>query len=859
MRAASVVGGVVAVAAVAAAVVVVTDDGGGPAEDPQPVVQVSDGDGGPLPFAQAGADALSFATPFVRTGGEPVPVSVDPPEGAVEMMVSADPSFAGQAWGPARPGAQVSLDHVGRQMAYARFRDAEGTVSMTSVAAVDVTSTATLTGPDGTDLAPPVQVGLLAEAVLQVRLLTDLPADRDPLGLSPDGLNPDRLVVPESWSLRPPEGSVTSPVTVDLVVRPAGSLGQERTDEIVATLTFAQPLSPDIGYELVARGMDRPFTFRLDPTTTRSPAIHTTQVGYRPDDPGKVALLSAWTGGTTAPDYAGRTFEVHDVASGEVVHTGEAVLRLAPGAAELPERTDLTGTTVYALDFSSVTAAGAYRVCVPGLGCSADVLVHPTRTWQQALVTVARGLYHNRSGIALGPPWTAVERPRPFHPEDGTEVVASTERLLDNANGPLRDRELFAPLVAGATGETVPEAWGGHFDAGDWDRRVQHLFIVGQVVDLLELWPEALAGLELNIPESGDAVPDLLDEVLWSVDLYRRLQHEDGSVPGGIETAAGPQAGTTSWTDTQTAYVYAPDPWSTFIYAGAAARVAVYLQDVDPERAQSYRDSALAAAGWAAEQPAEPDPDAAAAVADQRMVAAAALFRLTGDPTWETAMAEVAGLVAGPVDSLVCTSRPICDAAWTYLRADEATADPAIRANAVDSVVTTAADRLADADGTGYGWAVDNPFRPLITGGGPSVPKVEELVRGFVLTGDPAYRRAAVMAGSFALGANPLDTSFVTGLGQRNPRYPLIVDVEGAEGLPLWPGVPVYGVHDLNRDSREWFLEALTTERAMPDPLTVPVLNSWYDIQNYGPMAEFTVAQTFGASIFAYGALAAMD
>ena len=132
--------------------------------------------------------------------------------------------------------------------------------------------------------------------------------------------------------------------------------------------------------------------------------------------------------------------------------------------------------------------------------------------------------------------------------------------------------EGFAALVETSTDEIVPEAWGGHFDAGDWDRRIPHLSYLRAALDLVELYPETWATLELGIPESGNNIPDVIDEGLWDLDMYRRLQLPDGGIRGGIESEEHPEPGDTSWTQTQQVFVFAPDARSSYIYARCRGR-----------------------------------------------------------------------------------------------------------------------------------------------------------------------------------------------------------------------------------------------------------------------------------------------
>ncbi len=143
----------------------------------------------------------------------------------------------------------------------------------------------------------------------------------------------------------------------------------------------------------------------------------------------------------------------------------------------------------------------------------------------------------------------------------------------------------FEALNKNVTPVTVDNAWGGYFDAADWDRRIQHLASSRSHLELLELFPAYFTQLNLNIPESGDAIPDMLDEALFNIDCYRRLQTPAGGIRGGIEAAEHPVKGETSWLESLQVMAYAPGPWSSYFYANVAARAAYLLRPFDAERA----------------------------------------------------------------------------------------------------------------------------------------------------------------------------------------------------------------------------------------------------------------------------------
>ena len=196
----------------------------------------------------------------------------------------------------------------------------------------------------------------------------------------------------------------------------------------------------------------------------------------------------------------------------------------------------------------------------------------------------------------------------------------------------LKQQNSFDALVQGASTEIVEGAWGGWHDAGDWDRRAQHLRTASHLLLLLELRPK-LKQLMLGMPESGDAIPDLIDEALWTIDLFGRLQKQDGGVPGGIESAGHPLFGESSWSESQALYVYAPDPWASWLFTAAAARASRLLSGISPERSKQLAEKAMAAMNWAEAnrgdiEKARYQPRRA------RNLAALELFRMTSDPSY---------------------------------------------------------------------------------------------------------------------------------------------------------------------------------------------------------------------------------
>ena len=856
-----------------------------------------------------GAIAVTSSEPVVA--GPDVVVSIEPAVGAVEMQIGFDPTFRTTAWVPVTDSAVLSSNHVGHQMIFARFRSGPdrpaSPVSVDGIV-IDPTYDAAVSADVGVQqsswarpLSPSVIVVRIEAGRLQrgaqetydfdhpppgdrVRSgllgFGEVRVERDgvPFGEPVDGVDgvlkgydrlvgraaPTDMIDKASWSVSSSDDAAYArplePLGVTRVSRPGGGGRDVNGDRITplihdVVLRLPAELAEGATYEIRPPGVvAAPVRMTFDPSSTISPAVHVNQNGYGVDDPLKVGYLSAFVPAQGAIDHPeGLSFFVVEFASRSIAAEGRAERRPDDGAFG---HGDLTGSTVDELDFSTLDRPGRYQLCVQTVGCSMPFTVDD-EVWTDLAVRVARAMYHQRSGVALGPPYSAIGRPRPYHPDDGMVVQHSDFRLIDGFEVDLGQR--FERLVAAGTGAEVAGAWGGHFDAGDWDRRIQHLYYTRAVAELVELHPERFEGLDLSIPESGDNVPDLLDEGLWSLDLYRRLQGDDGSIRGGIEAAEHPQGNQTSWTDTLAVHAFAPDPWSSYLYAGVAAQVAVVLERYDPARAAAYADSALAAASWAEAQPTESNPALAARIVEQRSVAAAALLKLTGELQWHDVFVEASTLDDGIDGFLSCHEHGRCDAGWIYLSIDPSRTESALRSLIEESFIASAEEIVTAGEQTSFGWVTENRSVPLVWGLGPGgSPSSIGLLRAYELSGDERFRATALRSAAVSLGANPTNTVFVTGVGRQPVRHPLIVDVLNG-GLATWAGTPVYGPHQLNALSDDSWVDDDVLGPAGVTPLAseVPFLWQWFDVPSVAMFNEFTVFQSHAEAVHAYGLLGA--
>ena len=663
--------------------------------------------------------------------------------------------------------------------------------------------------------------------------------------------------------------------------------------EHVLFLRLPKPLAPGKTYSISFPGGALPEQrFTCDLGKLRSEAVHVSHLGFRPDDPAKVAFLSCWMGNGGALAYQeGIRFDVLD-AAGKPAFQGTVRLSKASGEAEDAYKRNYNGVNVYEMDFSALKTPGTYRVCVEGIGCSYPFEI-AADAWRKAFAVSTRGFYHQRSGIELGLPYTTFRRPRPFHPDDGLKVYASTCGLMDSGNGLDRKDNNFGNLVKGKTDEIVPNAWGGYMDAGDWDRRIQHLVVSRLLLELADLFPDYFASLSLSIPpslprvsdpregiqdaptlprasspregipagapvphgeESKNGLPDVVNEALFDIDFYRRLQTPEGGIRGGIESEAHPRHGEGSWQESLTVMAYAPCVWSSYVYAGVATRAAHWLESRKPELAKVYRESALKAMNWAeAELKKAGDRKFPIEVRDSRNLAAAELFRLTGDVPWHDLFLATTCLNDPKADLWKWQSHDQRDAAWVYVRTPRTGVNAEIQGNCRAAILREADERLASQSLTGFRW-MKYAWRPF-SWGAPATPDAESVVRAHVLTGDAKYLRALVLACQMGAGANPLNLCYTTGLGHRSPQHPLHIDSRITHQPPP-PGLTVFGPSDVESAKNDWG-QKLVSRFTFPPVAQWPTMEAYWDVFWYPSVCEFTVQSPMAVNAYVWGYLAA--
>ncbi|HEY3253722.1 MAG TPA: glycoside hydrolase family 9 protein, partial [Polyangiaceae bacterium] len=365
------------------------------------------------------------------------------------------------------------------------------------------------------------------------------------------------------------------------------------------------------------------------------PAIRLNQLGFFPKGPKRATWAIE---GSDAEAIAKKAvpFELVN-AAGAVVHRGMT----APFGKD-----PTSGLFVQRIDFSSYTAAGeGLRVRLNAAAGEKSVITSDAFSIRPAALKqlsrdALRYFYYTRSGIALEQPYVENARwVRPVgHPTDNQ-----------------------VPCAPDAKCSYSLDVSGGWYDAGDYGKYVVNGGL--SVWLLMNLWEASqqlnlkLVGVkdgDLHLPESGNKLPDLLDEARWEMDWLLKMQVPEGNPQAGLvhhkmHDVDWSALGTPPVLGSLARQLRPVSTAATLNLAATAAQAARVFAKLDPKFAERCLSAAKRA--WAA---AEAHPDLIitnadnhgggayddATLSDERFWAASELFVTTGDKAFFTILSQ---------------------------------------------------------------------------------------------------------------------------------------------------------------------------------------------------------------------------
>jgi endoglucanase len=471
-----------------------------------------------------------------------------------------------------------------------------------------------------------------------------------------------------------------------------------------------------------------------------TPAIKLNQLGFLPASQ-KLAVVQA---GSAA------RFAVLD-ASGNKVFEGDL------GA---PATWDASGENVRLADFSALRTPGTYRLQVAGLPASAPFPVGAD-AYRELDAGAIRAYTLNRASIALTPAVAGAYARAAGHPDTRVEIHPSAAS----------NKRPAGTIISS------PKGW---YDAGDYNKYIVNSGIsTYTLLAAYEHFPGWFDKLALRLPESGNGLPDLLNEALWNLEWMATMQDpEDGGVYHKLtnkafdgmvmpDQATGPR------------YVVQKNTAATLDFAAtmaAASRVLAPFDSQQPGRSARYLAAAEAAWAWAKAHPAllyKQPADVSTgdygdkSVDDEFAWAAAELLATTGKDVYR-AQALAGGGNAAQTEPGWADVRML---GWVTLARPHARMAPADAA-AVRQPLLANADKLV-ARWQASPYRVSMVRKDFVWGSNAVIlNQAMMLVAAYRAEPRPAYLQAAQSALDYVLGRNGPGMSFVTGFGNTSTMHP---------------------------------------------------------------------------------------
>lgn len=454
--------------------------------------------------------------------------------------------------------------------------------------------------------------------------------------------------------------------------------------------------------------------------------INLNQVGYLPNAV-KVAVMN----GDAITDKA----SVVDCATGKAVYEGDVA------AASMNKS---TGRNEARFDFSSVTAPGTYKI-VAGDKESFEFKIGAD-VYDEAFKASLRMFYLQRCGMELTSDLAGDYAHPACHTEKAT-VFGTSEKI---------------------------DVSGGWHDAGDYGRYV--VSGAKAAADLMlayKLYPNAFDDA-LNIPESGNGVPDVLDEVRYELDWLFKMQNSEGGVYHKVTCANFPGF-VMPEEETEELIVTPVSTTATADFAAVMAMASVVFAEFDMPYSQRCLDAATRATNYleshkGVEGTKNPDgivtgeyPDDKDI--DERIWAYAELYKATGEAVYDEEFSKLMQSGASCAADLGWQGVSAY-AGYAYLSA------PA-KGKFYDAVLASFMGGIADVEATASTDSYNSSLKEYPWGSNMTIANngmyvlLYDKIAGYA-KGDEIARQQL----NYLLGTNGTGYCFLTGFGTLSPTAP---------------------------------------------------------------------------------------
>jgi endoglucanase len=488
-------------------------------------------------------------------------------------------------------------------------------------------------------------------------------------------------------------------------------------------------------------------------STDKNAVIKANQLGYYPNSV-KIAIVAG---------SGDSTFKIKNII-GKVVFEGPLTK---------PVFYDKSGENLSLADFSGLQLAGSYLLSVNEAMEDFRFEIKEN-LYQDAFVSVLKSYYFQRTGINIDEKYAGKWNRKAGHPDTLCYFHPSSMR--------------------GKGSMSSPKGW---YDAGDYNKYIVNAGVtVGTILHFHEMYPDFVSDGMLNIPESGNGLSDLLDEIRFELDWVLTMQTADGASNHKL-TSKNFNGFEMPVQDTSARFVVGKSTAATLNLVGMTAQAARIYKGADADFASKCLIAAEKAWKWAVKNPAvffkNPEDVHTGEYGDENLSeefwwAASELYITTGKKEYLDYLLKnepyVKMFVGGSWSNFIGNL-----GSFSLLLADSIIPEPLQLK--VKQQMTELADELLVQLGR-------NPYRVFLDDfqwGSNSDIFNSAMIFAWAhkLTGEPKYLNAIIETTDYIFGKNATDYSFITGLGSKTPQF-IHHRPSGADGIeePI-PGFVIGG------------------------------------------------------------------
>jgi endoglucanase len=440
-----------------------------------------------------------------------------------------------------------------------------------------------------------------------------------------------------------------------------------------------------------------------------------------------------------------------------------------------------SGDSLAVLDFTDFTHPGRYQIRVrlepdSNRYVYSDPFVIQEEIYREVTNTVLQSFYYHRCG-------TEVRNQSQW----GYHICH-----LDDApyyNNPGRRRDVT----------------GGWHDAGDYNKfTVNTAVSAALLLYLYELDPNAFGDGELDIPEQGNSVPDILDETRWALEWLLKMQSGSGGVYHKVSQKQWIGEYLPSQ-DPSTRYLFEVSSSATAQFAAVTALASRQYAEYDEAFSEHLLTASLRAWAFLKANPMliplggfKNPPDVFGGEYgddfdwDERLWAASELYKSTSDEEflryYSIHYTRLTGFDMQPISWKNTHAFALNSFLGQLLPAEYWPHQRRVRRFLIGQ-----ADRLVEHASRNNYRHLNRHYEFYWGSASVGLAYAYQLIHAFKQTGDHRYRDAAQEQLHYVLGRNPMGISYATGIGYRSVQNPYHQLSEKGDFTAPVPGMLVGG------------------------------------------------------------------